>query len=159
LAVWVVGIFKDRGNQFNLGGRKVDELVYGLIIFGLSLAVLGSLILALLHGLGFSIFGYKEIRPSYFKRWLMSFMAGIIGTLLLYLMGSTITLTPDNMMSMVIFYALIIVAVNHLSLSIITYFVFDAKGDKGAALKTPFLITGLLAAAYLIPSIWFVSKM
>ncbi len=137
----------------------MDDLINGLIIFGLSTAVLGSLILALLHGLGFSIFGYKEIRPSYWKRWLISLIAGIVGTIAMYLMGSNVTLNPENMMSIIIFYALIIVAINHLSLSAVTYFLFDAKGNKGAALKTPLLITGLLIAVYLIPSIWLVSKM
>ena len=134
----------------------MDELETGLVIFGLSIAVFGSLIYALLHGLGFSIFGYKEIRPSYTKRWLMSFMAGIIGTLLLYLMGINITLTAANMMDMLIYYSLVVVVANHLSLSVITYFVFDAKGNIGAAVKTPFLITALLGAIYLIPGIWLV---
>ena len=127
----------------------MDDLINGLIIFGLSTAVLGSLILALLHGLGFSIFGYKEIRPSYWKRWLISLIAGIVGTIAMYLMGSNVTLNPENMMSIIIFYALIIVAINHLSLSAVTYFLFDAKGNKGAALKTPLLITGLLIAVVL----------
>jgi heme/copper-type cytochrome/quinol oxidase subunit 4 len=155
----VFGSSKKEKNQFNIGRFKMDDLINGLIIFGLSTAVLGSLILALLHGLGFSIFGYKEIRPSYWKRWLISLIAGIVGTIAMYLMGSNVTLNPENMMSIIIFYALIIVAINHLSLSAVTYFLFDAKGNKGAALKTPLLITGLLIAVYLIPSIWLVSKM
>jgi hypothetical protein len=137
----------------------VDDLVNGIIIFGLSMAVLGALILALLHGLGFSIFGYKEIRPSYWKRWLMSLIAGIVGTIVMYFMGSNVTLASENMMSMITIYVLIIVAINHLSLSAVTYFLFDAKGNLGAALKTPILITGLLIAVYLIPSIWMGSKM
>ena len=137
----------------------MDDLVNGIIIFGLSTAVLGSLILALLHGLGFSIFGYKELRPSYWKRWLMSLIAGIVGTIVMYLIGSNVTLASENMMSMIIIYVLIIVAINHLSLSAVTYFLFDAKGNQGAALKTPILITGLLIAVYLIPSIWMASKM
>jgi heme/copper-type cytochrome/quinol oxidase subunit 4 len=155
----VFGSSKKEKNQFNIGRFKMDDLINGLIIFGLSTAVLGSLILALLHGLGFSIFGYKKIRPSYWKRWLISLIAGIVGTIAMYLMGSNVTLNPENMMSIIIFYALIIVAINHLSLSAVTYFLFDAKGNKGAALKTPLLITGLLIAVYLIPSIWLVSKM
>ena len=137
----------------------MDDLVNGLIIFGLSIAVIGSLISAILHGLGFSIFGYKEIRPGYWKRWLMSLIAGIVATIVMYLMGSNVTLNPENMMSIIIIYALIIVAINHLSLSAVTYFLFDAKGNQGAALKTPLLITGLMIAVYLIPSIWIASKM
>ena len=106
----------------------MDDIVTGVVIGGLTMAVLGSLITALLHGLGFLVFGYKEIRPSYSKRWLMSF--------------------------------LVFIAIDHLTLSTITYFVFNAKGNLGAALKTPFLITGLLIAVFIvIPSIVLGSKM
>ena len=74
-------------------------------------------------------------------------------------MGNTITLTTTNMIAMIIFYVLIVVAINHLTLSAATYFLFDAKGNKGAALKTPFLITGLLLVIYSLPSVYLVSTM
>ena len=144
----------------------MDDIVTGVVIGGLTMAVLGSLITALLHGLGFLVFGYKEIRPSYSKRWLMSFLAFILLTLVFYLIGDHITnlfagnMTPDNMMGMMIFYGLVFIAIDHLTLSTITYFVFNAKGNLGAALKTPFLITGLLIAVFIvIPSIVLGSKM
>jgi len=148
-------------NKFNLGEciMSGSELVDGLIYFGLSMAVFGALITAVLHGFGFSIFGYKEIRPSFLKRWLLSFIAGVIVTALLYLMGDTITLTPANMSTMIIIYVLVVVAINHLTLSAVTYFLFNAKGNNGAALKTPLMVSGFLLVIYLVPSIWFASKM
>ena len=139
-----------------------NEIVNGLVYFGLGMAVIGSLIAAVLHSFGFLIFGYKDIRPSFVRRWLMSFFSGIIVTLICFILGNnvdTTALMATNMIGMIISFILIIVAINHLSLSAVTYFIFSAKGNMGAALKTPIFITVLLLAIYLIPSIYLFSNM
>ena len=131
-----------------------------LLIFALAMAVFGALILAMLHGLGFTIFGYKEIRPSYKKRFKLSLFTGILLTAPIYFVAGPMDVTSmENIVLMVVLYILIYIVVYHLTLSALTYFLYDAKGNKGAALKSPLPITVFSIVIYLLPGIYFASVM
>ena len=127
-----------------------------MLIFALAMAVFGVLIFAMLHGVGFTIFGYEEIRPSYRERLKLSLFTGILLTAPIYFMVGPMDVTfMENIVLLVVLYILIY----YLTLSALTYFMYDAKGNKGAALKSPLLITVYSIVTCLLPGIYFASVM
>jgi hypothetical protein len=127
-----------------------------IIIILIGLAI-GTLICALLHGLGFTVFGYSEIRPSFGRRCLMSLVAAVINSVFGYLVG---TLTGMSILTagiaggitagyitLVVFY----VVIAHLSFSAVTYLMFDAKGNLEVALKSPIIMTAVFLVLNLLP--------
>ena len=135
----------------------MDGLSSFIIITILIGITIGTLICALLHGLGFSAFGYKEIRPSFGKRCLMCLAATVFNVAFGYVLdiftGMSILSAglvggfTTGYILLVIFY----VGIWHLSLSAVTYLMFDAKGNLGAALKSPVIMTALFLVLYSLP--------
>ena len=127
-----------------------------MLIFSLAMAVFGLVIFAMLHGVGFTIFGYEKIRPSYKERLKLSLFTGILLTAPIYFMVGPMDVTfMENIILLVVLYILIY----HLTLSEFTYFLYDAKGNKVAALNSPLLITVYSIVTCLLPGIYFASVM
>ena len=134
----------------------------GLVVVVI-IILISSLISALLHGLGFSIFGFNDAKPTYKKRYILQILSSVVYTLICFVaseQASHLNLYlilnlggKSGAFAFYAFIALFISLLSHVSLSSVTYLVFDAKGKVDAALKSPLIITAIYFVICMVPAI------
>jgi hypothetical protein len=152
--------------------ENIGDMLSGtMLITAAAMIAIGSFITAFLHGLGFSIFGFNNIKPSYMRRYILQIFSVLVSYILcmggaglpwdkiLSNIGVPSSFISNPKLMMVSLFALGAIFVSlifHASLSIATYLIFDAKGNGGAALKTPSIISALTFIIFLTPAIMLV---
>jgi hypothetical protein len=136
-------------------------------VVALIVLAVGAFICAFLHGLGFSIFGYGSIKPRYWQRFMIQVLASIAGTVAIWVVGLLVTGTETGAKSfldmlavsggsitgLLLLYAIISAVIVHLSISICCFYLFAAKGNLQAAIKTPIIISGLIFIVMFVPAL------
>ena len=105
-----------------------------------------SFIWAFFHGLGFSIFGYGSIKPTYWQRFVIQFLAGVLAFVAIHVLGKTgfkvLDATLSDGLGLLFLFALVYSVIVHLSISVCCFYLYRAKGNIQAAIKTPIIISG-----------------
>ena len=149
-----------------------------LLITGIVLGAIGSLFLAMLHGLGYNVFGLKDEKPGFWRRFLFQIGSIAVAYVLYYLIGelliasflnaSTETslsiltrlaelarLTAESGLNggaMIVFiFAILMAIVYHISLGAATYLL----GSKSiaVAIKTPSICSLVILLITVLPGI------
>ena len=141
----------------------MEDLNTMMLILAAGMIVIGSLLTAFLHGLGFSIFGINDSKPSYKKRDILQILSSVVYTLICFVASEQavhlnlyLILNLGGKSGGFAFYAFIalfISLLSHVSLSSMTYLLFDAKGKLDAALKSPLIITAIYFVVCMVPAI------
>lgn len=134
-----------------------EQVTYGLAAV---LAIFGAFVTAFLHGLGFSVFGLKQFRPGYWRRYTQSVLAFLLSAGLNYawllaftkiiLSGSENSMQFGLLVNKIVlsgnFYFLSILfmaGIFHFSLGIVAFFTFESKKNLKAAILSPLIVTAL----------------
>ena len=140
------------------------SIAISVIIF----IAIGAFICAFLHGVGFSIFGYGSIKPTYWQRFVIQVLSAIVGAAVIWVVGLLISETESGALTflnviasaggsltgLVFLYAIISAVIVHLSISICCFYLYSAKGNLQAAIKTPIIISGLIFIVMFVPSLF-----
>lgn len=132
-----------------------------LIITTLVFGAIGSLILAMLHGLGYNLFGFKADKPGFWKRFIFQVGSTVVSYGVFYIVGELMvsstdvsttiltTLVEAGGIGLLLIIAVVTAAIYHISLSAATYLL----GTKSAsiAMKTPSVCTAVVFILMAVP--------
>ena len=132
-----------------------------LIITTLVFGAIGSLILAMLHGLGYNLFGFKADKPGFWKRFIFQVGSTVVSYGVFYIVGELMvsstdvstsiltTLVEAGGIGLLLIIAVVTAVIYHISLSAATYLL----GTKSAsiAMKTPSVCTAVVFILMAVP--------
>ena len=141
----------------------MDDFETTMIITALVLGGIGSLILAVLHGFGFNLFGFKSNKPGFWKRFVFQVASSVIAYGVYYLIGEILVSSENGGASamvsvmeagpvgMFLIIALVTSLIYHVSLGAATYLL----GSKSinVAIKSPILCTAVVFVSMALPAI------
>ena len=133
-------------------------MVIALIVVSAVLSLIGAILLAWLHGIGFSVFGFKEAKTSFKKRYVFQLLTMVVSTILTWGIfevlsdGGVMALLSHGAVFAIFGIAVFVSVVWHLSLSGVT-FVLATKPNWKPAVLTPVIGSGLIFLLMLSPSI------
>lgn len=132
-----------------------------LIITTLVFGAIGSLILAMLHGLGYNLFGFKADKPGFWKRFIFQVCSTVVSYGVFYIVGELMVSSTDVSTSilttlaevggigLLLIIAVVTAVIYHISLGAATYLL----GTKSAsiAMKTPSVCTAVVFILMAVP--------
>jgi len=125
-----------------------------MAIVSLIFLLIGAAIFALLHGIGFSVFGFKDIKPTYKKRYLIQILAIVVSYVIFWVAGKMMgtgglmVLLSSGLGPMLLFIGILSAALVHGSLAVVTY-AFVTKPDWKPAFQSPAICSGLTLVVFL----------
>jgi hypothetical protein len=139
----------------------VSDVETILIITTLVFGAIGSLILAMLHGLGYNLFGFKADKPGFWKRFIFQVGSTVVSYGVFYIVGELMvsstdvstsiltTLVEAGGIGLLLIIAVVTAVIYHISLSAATYLL----GTKSAsiAMKTPSVCTAVVFILMAVP--------
>ena len=132
-----------------------------LLVTTLVFGAIGSLILAMLHGLGYNLFGFKADKPGFWMRFVFQVGSTVVSYGVFYIVGELMVSSADVSASILttlveaggIGLFLIIAAVTaviyHISLSAATYLL--GTKSTSIAMKTPSICTAVVFILMAVP--------
>tara|TARA_B110000977_G_scaffold197153_1_gene279009 strand:- start:95 stop:538 length:444 start_codon:yes stop_codon:yes gene_type:complete len=141
----------------------MDDVETILIITTLVFGAIGSLILAMLHGLGYNLFGFKADKPGFWKRFIFQVGSTAVSYGVFYIIGELMvssadvsasiltTLAGAGGMGFLLIIAVVTAAIYHISLGAAT-FLLGSK-SMSIAMKTPIICTAVVFILMALPGI------
>ena len=134
-----------------------------LLITTLVFGAIGSLILAMLHGLGYNLFGFKADKPGFWKRFIFQVGSTVVSYGVFYIIGELMVSSADVSASimttlmeaggigLLLIIAVVTAVIYHISLGAATY-ILGSK-SMSIAMKTPSVCTAVLFILMALPAI------
>ena len=128
--------------------------IVGTVITFLVILLIGAAIEAWLHGIGFSVFGLKDIKPKYKTRFLIQILALFVCAVASYVIarympgGGIVTLLSQGIIFSLVLFAIFSAALLHASIAVVTYAIVT-KPNWRPALLSPSICSGLALVIYL----------
>ena len=134
-----------------------------LMITTLVFGVIGSLILAILHGLGYKLLGFKADKPGFWKRFIFQVGSTIVSYGVFYNIGELMVSSADVSASILttlveaggiglfLIIAVATAVVYHVSLGTATYLL--GSKSMNIAMKTPSICTAAIFILMALPGI------
>ncbi len=144
----------------------MSVLEQGIVWAGITFLVIlliGAAIGAWLHGIGFSVFGFKDIKPKYKTRFLIQILALFVCAVVSYVIarympgGGFVTLLSQGIIFSLVLFAIFSVAFAHASIAVVTYAI-ATKPNWRPALLSPSIESGLFLVIYLGSIIFMAQK-
>lgn len=138
--------------------------IVGTVIIFLVSLLLGSAIFAGLHGIGFSVFGLKDIKPKYKTRFLIQILALFVCAVVSYVSGrympggGIVALLSQGIIFFLVSFAIFSAVLMHASIAVMTYAIVT-KPNWRPALLSPSICSGLVLVIYLGSIIFMAQQM
>lgn len=141
----------------------MDDLESILLITTLVFGVIGSLILAMLHGLGYNLFGFKADKPGFWKRFIFQVGSTVVSYGVFYIIGELMVSSADVSASimttlmeaggigLLLIIAVVTAVIYHISLGAATYLL--GSKSMSIAMKTPSVCTAVVFILMALPAI------
>ena len=141
----------------------MDDLENILLITTLVFGAIGSLILAMLHGLGYNLFGFKADKPGFWKRFIFQVGSTVVSYGVFYIIGELMVSSADVSASimttlmeaggigLLLIIAVVTAVIYHISLGAATY-ILGSK-SMSIAMKTPSVCTAVVFILMALPAI------
>ena len=141
----------------------MDDFEAILLITTLVFGAIGSLILAMLHGLGYNLFGFKVDKPGFWKRFIFQVGSTIVSYGVFYNIGELMVSSADVSASILttlveaggiglfLIIAVATAVVYHVSLGTAIYLL--GSKSMNIAMKTPSICTAVIFILMALPGI------
>ena len=141
----------------------MDDVQTIFLITTLVFGAIGSLILAMLHGLGYNMFGLKADKPGFWKRFIFQVGATFVSYGVFYVIGelmvssagvstSILTILAEaGSIGLLLTIAVATAVIYHTSLGAATYLL--GSKSMSIAMKTPSICTALVFVLMALPGI------
>ena len=141
----------------------MDDFEAILLITTLVFGAIGSLILAMLHGLGYNLFGFKADKPGFWKRFIFQVGSTVVSYGVFYIIGELMVSSADVSASILttlveaggiglfLIIAVATAVVYHVSLGTATYLL--GSKSMNIAMKTPSICTAVIFIFVALPGI------